>query len=695
MKTLSYYFTTLDIETTTKYDVDETGKQIPVAVWLAYGYFNLYDKDGLPLERNYFRTWEELRKSLIRLENRFTGYKIYCFVHNLSYEFDFLIKNISKPEKILTNSSHAVISSTLEEYPQFEFRCTYMISAHSLAAVGKEVGLPKLDSDYRFILPHDKVTEKEKKYCVRDNDICARYVVSLIKEYGTLRNIPYTKTGRVRKTFNEFYNSIYNSENPCTWDTMPDEDCYDAMNDAFAGGCVFSNPLFTGIVMKNVHSYDITSSYPYVMLAEKFPYTIKKVPNPDKSLLMHPFWIAKIKFNRIRSRYLWQWLSISKMNDYDFQSAEWFNGKLISSSYIVRTITSTDYRMICKTYRFDSIELLEFYDCEQYDYLPYPYIETIKIYGERKSELKAICKNTPESDPNYMNLQREYMLSKNDFNSIYGMSVQKLISPEYTIDELFQWHEKEQHYEKKDKHLHRNFLFGVWITAYARRNLLNAIIKNCPQTFVYCDTDSIKFIGENNFIDTNPPLPDKFKAIKALSKLGRFDYELTYKQFLTYGAKKYAYTTRFDPSNPKDFVKGVHLTVAGLPKSRPGKMNIYYKGNHFHKLNTIKEFRIGTQFKSCKLGKKYITTLYNFDEDDNYNVCNLRTNAESTCDYLRENDIVTNGGVALYPTDYELDITITDKNYIKEMEEILPSWENQNKNFIHLKKYCDMKYLID
>jgi len=688
MKTLSYYFLSLDIETSTLFTKDKSGKNIPSSVWLSYGFCNLYDTDGYRIEKNYYREWEELRQILYKYQQKYAGYKIFCFVHNLSYEFDFIIKNLSISDKILSNSSHKVISTILEEFPQIEFRCTLMLSMCSLRKIGKDLGFKKLDSDYRFILPKDTITDTEKEYCCRDCDVCAKYVSTLIKEFGKLRDIPYTKTGRVRKTFNEIYSRYYEKNKP-EWDLLPDEDCYTAMCDAFCGGVVMSNPMFTGIVMNNVLSYDITSSYPFVMLSENYPYTIKKIYDIKQSLISNSFWIAKIKFIEIKSKFNWGWLSISKMNDYDVSSCVFFNGKLLYGKEIVRTITSVDFEIISNTYFYEKLEIIEFYNCEKYGELPPPYIETIKIYSKKKYDLKKITKTITDKDKDYNKIMYEYTLSKNDFNSIYGMSVQKLMTPEYEIDEMFNWHEKKEVYIKTDKHLKRNFLYGVFITAYARKNLINAIIANCSDTFIYADTDSIKYFGNNEFVDTNKKLAEKYLSIESLSKLGRFDNDGIYKQFLTYGAKKYAYTIKGS--------KDVHLTVAGLPKlkSTSKTMKIIHNGKLIKKLNTIKEFTPKTVFLNCKLGKKYITTKYNFELDDDNMVTNISENVEETATYLKENNINTNGGVALFPVNYELDITNNDKIIIKEQKEYLKIWQEKHQNIIHLQEFCDMKYRID
>ena len=73
--------------------------------------------------------------------------------------------------------------------------------------------------------------------------------------------------------------------------------------------------------------------------------------------------------------------------------------------------------------------------------------------------------------------------------------------------------------------------------------------------------------------------------------MGRFDYELTYKEFKVLGAKKYAYTDEKNPSY-------VHIVVAGLPKKRNTESE---KEESY--LNTIDDFKPGVDFsklQACK-----------------------------------------------------------------------------------------------
>lgn len=656
-------FGVLDIETSTLEWRNE-----PLAVWLSYGVFSLYRVDTKTKVKSFrFREWAELVSSFAFMRAKFGDRKTLIYVHNLSYDIDYIFKNVARPKSMLSNSSHGIISAVLEGYEFLEFRCSYKLSGMSLAKIGKSLGYIKLHSDYRFILPADEITTEEWEYCERDVDIIAKYILQVIlPEFKRLQNIPLTKTGRVRKTFARHYAA---SENKPLWDTLPPEDCYEAMQNAFAGGLCLCNPMYTGRIITDVDSYDIKSSYPFVMLTEIYPYTITRDYEPTKEMLSEKFWIAKLRFTNIRSRYAWGWLSDAKMNAVDTLTAERYNGKLICAGWIVRTITNVDYDMICKTYTFDDVEVLEFYHLRNYGSLPAPYIETIKEYAIKKGELSKAVKSLSEDDPSYIEKNIEYMLSKNDFNGIYGMSVQKLVPTEYYLTDDFRYSSKVPKYTQSGTHIKRNFLYGIFITAYARRNLLTAILNNNPHLLLYTDTDSIKFVSNGQFHGTNVRMLKRFRKFPALRNLGIFEHDAHYDRFVYWGAKKYAYEKHGK----------VYTTVAGLPK---------YKDLQFCReetaptevLSSIEQFRPPMIFKDCKLASRYIYLDHSFDsEDGGFDQLNFKEN-KGVFDYLTSHNIHTNGGVALYKVSYKLDITISDKEYIKKCQNALHAYLRRPTN---------------
>lgn len=657
MKKSSCLFLVLDIETGKKDFTVKIGNKeenLPCVTWLCYGCIKLYDIRGNVHKSLQFRDWYELEFFMKDICRDYKKYELRCYVHNLAYECDYLMKNVSPLSEIISNSTHNVISVKLKGYENIRFCCSYLLSGFSLSKLGEIVGLKKLEDDYISYMPSDEIPESSLKYNERDCDIVAKYIIDVcVEEYGTISEIPYTKTGRVRKKYNSFYNEYIREEGKPAWDLMPDEDAYKIMEQAFAGGIVISDPVKTDIKLKNVVSYDITSSYPFACLSEEFPYDIKKKDYIEGDLT-NKFWIAKIKFNNIQSKYTWQWLSISKMNDFS-KNAEFFNGKLISADYIIRCITNVDFETIKLTYDYESFEIIEFYTSYNSGKLPKPYIQTIEEYANKKYKLKKerekIKELYGENSKEYIDIDRLYMLCKNDFNSIYGMMVQKLVQPEFYVDENFIWHEKDLPYKKiENKHIKRNFLFGVYVTAYARYNIIKAAVVNCSKNLVYIDTDCLKYIDtDENFVDTNKVLYD-YKDNPAIFSIGRFDFDGKYEYFKTLGAKKYAYV--------KDNI--VYLTVAGLPKRK--NINESY-------IQNIDDFSCGAVFEKCKLAKKYInnkTSIVCVDEEK----IEIEENSDLYYKFIKENNIETSGGVALYETSYRLDMTDSDKLYIKNIDKL-------------------------
>lgn len=644
MNASNFYFLVLDIETSKRMEFDKNlNREMPVEVWLSYGVCKLYNIKGNEIKCLRFRKWDKLRTFLTNVTIA-TKKMLYCYVHNLSYEFDFLIKNLSKPKSFICNSTHSVISCKLEDF-NIEFRCTYQLSKLSLAKIGDMFNLKKLDSEYRTIYEDDEVTEEEWIYCERDCDIIVPYIQSELKSYSMLSRLPYTSTGKVRAKLRELLKGYDDKE----WDLMPDEDCIDALNKSFRGGLTMSNPRFTGkIINRTVRSFDEKSKYPSVMLTEEFPYTIKKSTDfNDKTYKNYKFWIARVKLIDIYSNFEWGVISSNTCEDVDYLYSDIFNGKIINAPFVELYLTSVDLELFKKVYHIKKIEFIEFYHCDKYGRLPEPFIELIKIFAKNKVEigkkLKQIESEFGEQSLEYIEVYKEYMDAKSMLNGIYGMMVQKLTPQEFYIDEQFMWHEKLNPYVKiENKHLFRNFLFGIFITAYSRFDLVNNIIMNCPLNFVYCDTDSIKFIDVGReFIDYNKDLPDYLRKLPYLKGFNKFEEETPYTKFLTYGAKKYCYI--------KNDVFG--FTVAGLPKNTP--------------IQGFDEFVLGAVFSKCKLAKRYIYHNKMIDVD-----C-------YTNDVIGEHIIpeTSNGGVALFEVDYKLSMTNRDLFYIKENEK---QWQEKN-----------------
>ena len=178
----------------------------------------------------------------------------------------------------------------------------------------------------------------------------------------------------------------------------------------------------------------------------------------------------------------------------------------------------------------------------------------------RKQQLKAAgLSKTPE-----------YQIAKEMVNSFYGLCVQRLrfISPIYDPKRRI-WTEtqRDKPYAAACKNSVLLPQWGIWVTANARHRILDMIYRidgaaerrNDPHV-VYCDTDSIYYIGDHadqiaeyntEIASLNASLPPE------CDDLGQFDKieEGIFPRFKTIGAKRYI----------KEHLDGsVEATVAGL-----------------------------------------------------------------------------------------------------------------------------------
>lgn len=101
---------------------------------------------------------------------------------------------------------------------------------------------------------------------------------------------------------------------------------------------------------------------------------------------------------------------------------------------------------------------------------------------------------------------------------------------------------------------------------------------------MYCDTDSVKFIGNVDFTELNAEIQATSEKHGAYADdpqgvrhyLGVYEHDATYKRFIQLGAKRYAY----EDENGK-----LHITIAGVSKSGAaelGKLENFKDGFVFH-----------------------------------------------------------------------------------------------------------------
>lgn len=281
-------------------------------------------------------------------------------------------------------------------------------------------------------------------------------------------------------------------------------------------------------------------------------------------------YLIVVKFTNIKCKYYNNFISQSKCRE--IVKGRYDNGRIIQAESLEMTLTDIDFYFILQTYNCD-YEIKECY-YSLYDYLPKTFIDFILEKYVNKTKYK-----------NVEGKEVEYNLEKQKFNSLYGMSVTNMIRDEVIFDNIKGWSENKLSNEEiinaletEKKKGFLSFAYGVWVTAFARNNLLKNVVK-LDEYVVYCDTDSMKLkdgfdinvINEYNkfvedkikFVSEKLEIPiEKFapKDTKGKSHmLGLFDLDAQYSEFITQGAKKYAYKYVGDEK--------IHITVAGVPKA--------------------------------------------------------------------------------------------------------------------------------
>lgn len=269
-------------------------------------------------DKVYFgRTWEDLKHFFERLEFYGTIDKKIVFVHNLSFEFQFL-RNIFEFDEVMARKSHKVMRCTLEDF-NIEFRCSYYMTNLPLRKLPEVYGLDDLkmvgDLDY-FKIRHSrtKLTEKELKYCENDCLVVYEYIKKELEKYETVKKIPLTSTGHVRKELKDEVMDNYKYRNKVRKSINTDGHIYNLLVESFAGGYTHANWIYANKIIKNVTSFDFVSSYPFVMVTQKFPSTeFKKCNIKTKEQMIKNFaYILKIRFTDLKCKYYNNFISQNK-----------------------------------------------------------------------------------------------------------------------------------------------------------------------------------------------------------------------------------------------------------------------------------------------------------------------------------------------------------------------------------------------
>ena len=601
------------------------------------------------------RTWIEFQHCLFALKQRLKGLHMLCYIHNASYEFAFLAGIYKfKDNEVFILEGRSILYFRM--YQVYEFRCSYKLTNMSLSEATakyapdyhKKDGSTYGYEELRFA--DTPLTRKQLLYCVYDVWGCCKLVRALMRLFGdTIYTIPYTSTGYVRReakaAMREHYAVLKHN-----W---PDYDCFKLLRAAFRGGNTHASRFYSGQILHNVDSMDISSSYPTQECLRKYPMT-KFISRDRKSEAGLDYYIthgaaclihAELRLVELRDRYEpIPYLPLAKCIKYP-ENVRLDNGRIVSCSKCEIVITDIDYEIINRQYCF-SMTILDLYT-SWYDFLPLELQNLNCKYFTQKTKLKGV-----------KGQELYYLKAKNLLNSIYGDFVMNPLRVRILYkDGLFEPDDSKtdvEILEKAGKNPYKLYQWGVWCTAWARYQLQQGIDLVGPDHVVYCDTDSVKFVGKADFTSFNGnmqmlSLHRGCYADDAKGKrhyMGLFEHDEHYTDFITWGAKKYAYSTDTD---------GPHITVAGVPK-KSGAVELLYNGG-------LPAFKPGFIWKDTgKLEAVYNDTNIGFKMIEGRRV-NITKN------------------IVLRPTTYQMSLTDDYQTILEDSSDML---KIAHKNYINL-----------
>ena len=606
-KTVKKYF---NVESA--FDIETSSVMLENEQKFAFMYewtFGIKDKNFIC----YGRTWEEFKDLCRQLQEYFlldSEHILVVYVHNLSYEFQFMRKYFKWLDVFAVDERKPV--KALCSYG-IEFRDSYILSGYSLEKLAENLvshNIKKLvgDLDYNLTRTHiTELTENELAYCNNDVEIVLAYINEQIEQYGSITKIPMTNTGRVRnfvkdkcyfteknhrKSSKGKYQRYKELMNELTLTTGE----YTMLKRCFMGGFTHASMLYSGKLLHDVASIDFTSSYPYVMLSEKFPMSKPEKVKPTKEQFLK--WVNDdnvglmfvVRFKGLQSKLSFEtYLSESKCDVLENPIIN--NGRVFKADTVQTTITDIDFKILYKCYTWDSIEIANVHKFYM-QYLPKPILLAIVELYEKKTTLKDVSGK-----------EVEYLVNKGMLNSVYGMCVTDIVRDnisykddwqleKYTIEMMNEQIEK--YNSSSNRFLY--YPWGVWVTAYARKNLWNGILE-IGIDYVYSDTDSVKFLNYEKHkeyinrynLDVERKLKKmckfrqieferlKPKTIKGVEKMiGVWDFEGIYTHFKTLGAKRYLVRSKKDEK--------LHLTVAGLSKQNGVEYMLRICNNDYEKV---------------------------------------------------------------------------------------------------------------
>lgn len=341
----------------------------------------------------------------------------------------------------------------------------------------------ELDYDTYRPIGHEP-TEQELDYLLHDCKLVARALRELNQE-------GFTKMTTAGDAF-EAWKKTLQTENARRKGVRPDTTYRhyypelplavdDYIRRAYRGGWTYVNPRYAGyIINKHIQVWDINSMYPHKMKCRYLPvgepifFTGK--PQPTK----YQCYICRILVSfEIKKGFL---PTIQLKNSFLFNPTDYIESS--KGQEVEMILTNIDMKLLFKHYNVTSITYLD----------GYYFRKVTGIFAEHIDTNMKI-KETSTGGRRYV--------AKLRMNTVYGRtatSPRKKQKIPYLEDGVLKFTFSEENIEES-----QYTALGVFITSWARHDIITDA-QNNYENFIYCDTDSLHMLANEDGTDPNLPI---------------------------------------------------------------------------------------------------------------------------------------------------------------------------------------------
>lgn len=541
----------------------------------------------------YGRKPSDFPKMLLRIKEHIPADELSVYFHNLSYDHTFLRRFMYK--ELGTPTDQLNVKPLYPIYIKFGcgiiLKDSLILAQRTLDKWAKDLDISDKKAmglwDYELIRDQDTpLSANELCYIEHDTLAGVECIDKTMEVLGkNISSIPLTSTGIVRGDCRAL-----GKQNKCrdNWFLKIQPQEYDMQllfEILFNGGYVHANRYYKYDIMTAI-CYDISSSYPFRALADKFPSEkFWKWDNNGKPITPEIIFknsdyacIMKVSATNVRlknPRDPMPMLSMAKSHIANNTVLD--NGRILNADYIEIYYTEIDLKIFCEQYDYDYIGITDVYVSFK-DYLPRWFRDYVFERFVLKTKLKGVDPVLYQIEKGKLNACAFGMLAqhpvKKDIKELYENVIidgQEFKAGQYIIDNDF---DPQKEYEKFLKS-YSSFLpypIAPYITAYSRL-ALRELGKCVIGIYLYSDTDSVYGTEFD---------PVKLKAynddcIRRLNEAGYGGVEFNGRTYYLGVAEFDGDYSEFSALHAKCYCKREResgeliITIAGVPKENGAK----------------------------------------------------------------------------------------------------------------------------